>query len=83
MITSSNGSAQTITVPANSSVAFPVGTQVLITAIGAGIASIAAAGGVTIRSADSALKLRTQYSTASLIKVATDEWYLSGDLTTY
>ncbi len=83
MITSSNGSAQTITVPANSSVAFPVGTQVLITAIGSGVVSIAAAGGVTIRSADSALKLRTQYSTASLIKVATDEWYLAGDLSTY
>jgi hypothetical protein len=75
-------SANDLTVPLNSSVAFPTGTQILISQYGAGQTTIVATGGVTIRSAGGALKLRAQYSQASLIKIATDEWYAGGDLTT-
>lgn len=71
-----------LTVPLNSSVAFPVGTQLLIAQYGAGQTTIVATGGVTIRSAGGALKFRAQYSQATLIKIATDEWYAGGDLTT-
>jgi hypothetical protein len=73
--------AKTITVPLNSTVAFPVdNTQISIGGYGAGTVTIVATGGVTIRSADGALALRTQYSSAVLIKIGTNEWYLIGDL---
>ena len=76
-----SASATTLTVPANSSVAFPVDqTQITVTRYGGGSVTIAAAGGVTIRSADGSLILRAQYSSAQLIKIGTDEWYLLGDL---
>lgn len=75
-----NASANTLTVPPNSSVAFPVGTQILITQYGAGQTTIAAGAGVTIRQADAKLKLAKQYAQASLVKRATDEWVLSGNL---
>jgi hypothetical protein len=74
--------ANNLTVPLNSSVAFPTGTQILISQYGAGQTSVAPSVGVTIRSASSWVKLATQYSGATLIKIATDEWYLFGSLTT-
>lgn len=75
-----NAAANTLTVPPNSSVAFPVGTQILITQYGAGQTTIAAGAGVTIRQADTKLKLAKQYAQATLVKRATDEWVLSGNL---
>lgn len=75
-------SANNLTVPLNSSVAFPIGTQIVITQYGAGQTTIVATGGVTIRSAGGKLKLTGQYSAATLVKRATDEWYLFGDITT-
>lgn len=76
-----NASAQTYTVPPNSTTAFPVGTTVInIGQYGAGQITIAAGAGVTIRSAGSKLKLTSQYSTAALVKIGTDEWWLFGDL---
>src|SRR5262249_41386449 len=42
-----NASPNTLTVPANASVAFPVGSTLLVRQMGAGQTTIAAAGGVT------------------------------------
>jgi hypothetical protein len=75
-------SGNNLTVPLNSSVAFPVKTRIDITQIGAGQTTIVATGGVTIRQRESKLKLAGQYAGASLYKRATDEWVLFGDLTT-
>jgi len=75
----SNASANNLTVPLNSSVAFPVGTQINILQTGAGQTTVVATGGVTIN-ATPGLKLRTQWSSATLIKRATDTWVLVGDL---
>lgn len=75
-----DGSANTLEVPTNATVAFPIGTWVLVTQYGAGQTTIAGAGGVTIRSANSANKIVAQYGVAMLMKVATDEWYLSGNI---
>lgn len=72
--------ANTLTIPLNSSVAFPIGTIIDVTQYGAGIVSIVATGGVTIRSANSWLRIGSQYSIVSLIKRGTDEWYLFGDI---
>lgn len=75
------GAANTITVPPNSSIAFPIGTKIDIAQYGAGQTSIVPGVGVTVRSALGALKLAAQYSGASLVKIGTDEWYLFGDIT--
>lgn len=80
IVEASNASAITITVPLNSSVAFPVGTQIQILQTGAGQISIAGASGVTVN-ANPGLKLRAQWSIATLIKRATDTWVLVGDIT--
>ena len=74
------GTANTVTVPLNSSVAFPVGTVISIFQVGAGQTSVAAAGGVTIDSPSSKLKLTGQFSSAALRKRGTDEWVLAGDI---
>jgi hypothetical protein len=68
-------------VPLNSSVAFPIGTQILVSQYGAGQTSFVATGGVTIRSASGNLKLSAQYAAATLVKIADNEWYLFGSLT--
>ena len=72
-------SGNTLTVPLNSSVAFPVGSQINILQTGAGQCTITATGGVTIN-ATPGLKTRAQWSSATLIKRATDGWVLIGDL---
>lgn len=74
------GTAKTITVPPNSGVAFPIGTTINLSADGAGQVSVVAGSGVTINSAGSALKLRVQYSKATLVKSAINTWSLSGDI---
>lgn len=76
----SNTAAITVTVPLNSSVAFPVGSQVVLLQTNTGQVTIAGAGGVTVNSS-SGLKLRAQWSSATLIKRATDTWVLVGDTT--
>jgi hypothetical protein len=73
--------ANNLTIPLNSSIAFPVGTKIDIAQYGAGQTTVVATSGVTIRSAGGALKLAAQYSGGSLVKIATDEWYLFGDIT--
>lgn len=70
--------ANVVTVPLNSTVAFPVGSQILISQYGAGVTSVAPAGGVTIRSVNGSLNLGIQYSAATLVKIGTNEWYLFG-----
>jgi len=80
LVTLTNAAAITLTVPLNSSVAFAIGTQITITQSGAGTVTVAGAVGVTINSADGDLKLRTQWSAATLIKIATNSWILIGDI---
>lgn len=83
MVTANNASAQTYTIPPNSSVAFPEGTQINVIQIGAGQVTFAQGSGVTIVSTGataSAPKLRAQYSSATLVKRSTDLWYVLGDI---
>jgi hypothetical protein len=72
--------ANTLTVPTNATVAFPIGTQILITQYGAGACTLTAASGVTLRSESAKLKTNGQYAGATLVKIATDEWYAFGNL---
>ena len=75
----SNASANTLTVPPNSSEAFPTGATLTILQTGAGQTTLTAGAGVTINGTPG-LKLRTQWSSATLIKRATNTWVAVGDL---
>jgi hypothetical protein len=72
--------ATTLTIPTNASVAYPVGTTLDIIQTGTGQVTIAGAGGVTVN-ATPGLKLRTQWSSATLLKRAENTWLVYGDLT--
>jgi len=74
------GSANNLTIPLNSSVAFPIGTVITILQTGTGQTTIVGTGGVTVN-ASPGLKLRGQWSGANLIKRGTDTWVAMGDLT--
>lgn len=69
-----------ITVPPNSTVAFPVGTTIIIARTGVADVAVVAGSGVTINSADSYKKINKQYETMALYKLATDTWLLYGAL---
>lgn len=81
LVRGSNASAITATIPPNSSVAYPLGTALQIAQQGAGQITVAAGVGVTIRTPHGA-KTSAQYAIVTAIKVATDEWYITGDTTT-
>lgn len=72
--------ANTLTVPPNSDVVFPIGSQVLGTQKGLGQTTVTAGAGVTILSASGNVKTTSQYSGWTLIKQSTNVWYLFGDL---
>jgi hypothetical protein len=85
LVTASNAGAQTYSIPTNATTAFPIGTQINIIGIGAGVVTIQAAtsGTTTVASTGvvaAAPTLRAQYSTATLIKAGTDLWYVMGDI---
>ena len=79
LVEMSVATANNLTVPLNSTVAYPTGSQINILQTGAGQTTIVATSGVTINGAPG-LKLRTQWSSATLIKRTTDTWVLVGDL---
>ena len=80
IIEMSNSSGNTLTVPANASVPFAIGTQIQILQTGQSQIVVSAASGVTIN-ANPGLKTRGQWSFATLLKRATDTWVLVGDIT--
>ncbi len=81
-VTLNNGSAIALTIPTNATIAFPVGTQILLVQLGAGQVTVAAAGGATVNSRGAALKLNGQYACGALVQYAANTWVLSGDITT-
>jgi hypothetical protein len=80
LIEVAKASATTITIPLNSTVAFPVGTSLDILQTSTGQVTIAGTAGVTVN-ATPGLKLRTQWSSATLFKRAENTWVVYGDLT--
>jgi hypothetical protein len=74
-----NASANTLTVPPNASVAFPIGSYLSVRQLGTGQTTIAAGSGVTIRSYLGYLKMAGQYAEGTLTKRGTNEWVLSGE----
>jgi hypothetical protein len=76
-----NAGATTFSIPTDASVNFPVGTQISILQTGAGQVTIAAVTpGTTTINGTPGLKLRSQWSAATLIKRGANLWVASGDL---
>ena len=80
LVTLSNTSAITVTIPLNSSVQFPIGTQIGLLQINTGQVTIAGASGVTLRSYNSATKIIGNNGLAVAVKTGTDTWQLVGAL---
>jgi hypothetical protein len=70
-VTMTNAGATTLTIPANSSVAYVVGTRINILNLGAGACTPTAGAGVTISGTITALATN---KAASVIKTATNTW---------
>jgi sporulation protein YlmC with PRC-barrel domain len=68
-----------LTVPTNAVVPFPIGSQITVVCYGTGRTQVVGDTGVTVRATPGTF-LRTQYSSAVLIKRDTNEWYLLGDV---
>jgi hypothetical protein len=79
IVTLTNASPIAVTIPTNAVVAFPVGTRTDLIQGGAGKVTFSGAG-VTIKSKSSNKSIGAQNVGVSLIKEATDTWYLIGDL---
>ena len=79
LVTCDNAAAISVTVPPNSSVAFPTGTRLDVIGIGAGIVTIVAGGGVTVSKATGqTLVFQDAGSACTLVKLATDTWRVVG-----
>lgn len=73
--------ANTVEVRANNQEAFPVGTQITIIQTGTGQTTISTNEEAVVINATPGKKLRAQWSSATLVKRATDTWIVIGDLT--
>jgi hypothetical protein len=75
LVTLSNASPVTVTVPLESSVAWVAGTQLRLMNLGAGLVTVVGAGGVTINGSPLTLE---QYKNGTLTKTGTDTWTFDG-----
>lgn len=69
----------TVTIPPDSTYSFPTGSQINLLAIGTATVTTAAGTGVTLNGTPG-LKLRAQWSSATLIKRGANTWVAIGDL---
>jgi hypothetical protein len=83
LITQTNSSSISTTIPPNSSVAYPVGAQLNFVQLGTGSVTFAQGAGVTIVSTGatpSAPTISARYSAATAIQISTDNWLIVGDI---
>ena len=74
-------SATTLTIPLDSTVDYPIGTTIDILQTNTGQVTIAPVSGSVTVNATPGLKLRTRWSSATLLKRAANTWVVYGDLT--
>jgi hypothetical protein len=79
MVEIANASATTLTIPADNTVNFATGATITILQTSTGQITLTAASGVTLNATPGA-KLRTQWSSATLVKRAANTWVALGDL---
>ena len=82
VITMDNAAANTLTIPTNAAVAFPVGTQLDVAQLGAGTTTVSADIGVNLNDVSAGKgDLSAQYASVTLLKLATDSWLMTGNHT--
>lgn len=80
MVSLSNASAITLTLPQDSAVAIAIGSYVDLYQLGAGQVTVVAGTGATLRISGLTAKARAQYSRFAVQKVSANTWVLMGDL---
>ena len=80
IISMNNASANTLTIPANTSVAYPVGTKLNIMQLGAGATTVAITTDTLNVNSNFTLVLNGQYAMATAVKVTSTTWVLTGNL---
>ncbi len=81
VVTMNSSSSITLTIPSNATVAFLIGTTILIRRLGTGGVTMAAAGGVTIQKKSSiGFNLSEQFAQCVIHKIATNTWHLAGEI---
>jgi hypothetical protein len=71
----------TIPLDAFSGYTFPIGTQIVFVQLGVGQVTVRTQEGVLLRSEGTRITTKARFAVGSLIKLATNEWLLSGNLT--
>lgn len=74
-VTVTSASATTLTVPTNATVAFALGVRIMVINMGAGVLTVAGAGGVTVNHSSNDLSVQ-QYGVVTLVKIGTDSWVI-------
>jgi hypothetical protein len=81
IVETTGSSAVTVTIPDEATVAFETGTLVNVTQVGAGVATVLAAAGVTLNGVvGGSVALIGQWSGAALTKRGADAWVIQGAL---
>jgi len=76
-----SASAHTWTIPPNASVEYPTGTVIVLANIGSGLVTVARGSGVALRISGTATDQDVdiaQHGIASILKLDTNSWYISG-----
>ena len=76
-VTLNNSSSVTVTIPPNSSVAFPVGASIDLVRLGAGTVTVSAGSGVTLNTALASSQIPSQYGKANLTQISANTWVLA------
>ena len=75
-----HGTGMTVTLPQDSDVAFPVGTQIIFERNGAGTLTFAAGTGATVNSKGATLTCADRYTTVAAVLIAADTWTIFGNI---
>lgn len=76
-----NAGAQTLTLPQNSAVAFPIGSTIAVIAQGAGALTVQAGAGATMEKKAATSAVVIAKGRVVCTKVGTNAWNVAGDLT--
>ena len=80
LMTFNNTANQSVIIPPNSSVAYPVGTVLNAMQLGTGKVTFVAGNGVTLNSAGNFLSIGSQYVIVSLLQYSINVWVIIGSL---
>jgi len=79
-ILTTHGTGITVTLPQDSAVAFPTGSQIIFERNGAGTMTFAAGTGATVNSTGGTLTCADRYTTVAAVKIAADTWTIFGNI---